>query len=57
MMLACIAPTLKPGDIVVTDNVSTHKVNGVGEAVGATLRAGAVEGLANSPPASPQPIA
>jgi DDE superfamily endonuclease len=37
----CLAPTLKPGDIVVLDNVSTHKVNGVVEtieAVGATLR-------------------
>ena len=37
----CLAPTLKPGDIVVLDNVSTHKVNGVAEAieaVGATLR-------------------
>jgi len=36
-----LAPTLKPGDIVVMDNVSTHKVNGVAEAieaVGATLR-------------------
>ena len=35
-----LAPTLKPGDIVVMDNVSTHKVNGVAEAiqaVGATL--------------------
>ena len=37
----CLAPTLKPGDIVVMDNVSTHKVNGVAEAIaaaGATLR-------------------
>jgi transposase len=37
----CLAPTLKPGDIVVLDNVSTHKVKGVAEAieaVGATLR-------------------
>ena len=37
----CLAPTLTPGDIVVLDNVSTHKVNGVAEAieaVGATLR-------------------
>lgn len=37
----CLVPTLKPGDIVVLDNVSTHKVNGVVEAieaVGATLR-------------------
>ena len=36
-----LAPTLKPGDIVVMDNVSTHKVNGAAEAVeavGATLR-------------------
>jgi transposase len=37
----CLAPTLEPGDIVVMDNVATHKVNGVAEAigaVGATLR-------------------
>ena len=37
----CLTPTLKPGDIVVLDNVSTHKVNGVAEAieaVGAALR-------------------
>jgi transposase len=37
----CLAPTLEPGDIVVLDNVSTHKVNGVAEAIeaaGATLR-------------------
>jgi transposase len=37
----CLAPTLRPGDIVVMDNVSTHKVNGIVEAieaVGATLR-------------------
>jgi len=37
----CLAPTLKPGDIVIMDNVATHKVNGVAEAieaVGATLR-------------------
>jgi transposase len=36
----CLAPTLKPGDIVVMDNVATHKVAGVREAieaVGATL--------------------
>ena len=36
----CLAPTLKPGEIVVMDNVSTHKVKGVAEAieaVGATL--------------------
>src|SRR5262245_1707214 len=34
-------PTLQPGDIVIMDNVATHKVNGVAEAieaVGATLR-------------------
>lgn len=29
----CLAPTLKPGDTVVLDNVSTHKVNGVAEAI------------------------
>ena len=36
-----LVPTLQPGDIVVMDNVSTHKVNGVAEAIeaaGATLR-------------------
>ena len=37
----CLAPTLQPGDIVIMDNVATHKVSGVAEAieaVGATLR-------------------
>jgi transposase len=37
----CLAPTLKPGDIVVVDNLASHKVAGVAEAieaVGATLR-------------------
>jgi transposase len=37
----CLAPTLKPGDIVVMDNLAAHKVEGVREAieaVGATLR-------------------
>ena len=37
----CLAPTLKPGDVVVADNVSFHKVVGVEEAlrrVGASLR-------------------
>jgi transposase len=37
----CLAPTLKPDDIVVVDNVATHKVAGVAEAIetaGATLR-------------------
>lgn len=37
----CLAPTLKRGDIVVMDNVATHKVAGVREAIeaaGATLR-------------------
>ena len=36
-----LAPTLKRGDIVIMDNVSTHKVYGVREAIeaaGATLR-------------------
>ena len=36
----CLAPTLQSGDIVIMDNVATHKVNGVAEAieaVGATL--------------------
>jgi transposase len=37
----CLAPTLQSGDIVIMDNVATHKVIGVAEAieaVGATLR-------------------
>jgi transposase len=37
----CLVPTLKPGDIVVADNLATHKVAGVVEAIkaaGATLR-------------------
>jgi transposase len=37
----CLAPTLKPGDIVVMDNVPFHKVGGVQkaiEAAGASLR-------------------
>jgi transposase len=37
----CLAPTLKPNDIVVVDNLASHKVVGVVEAieaVGATLR-------------------
>jgi transposase len=37
----CLAPTLKPGDIVVMDNLGSHKVAGVAEAIeaaGATLR-------------------
>jgi transposase len=37
----CLVPTLKPNDIVVADNVATHKVAGVVEAIeaaGATLR-------------------
>jgi transposase len=37
----CLVPTLKPDDIVVVDNVATHKVAGVVEAIeaaGATLR-------------------
>lgn len=36
-----LCPTLRPGDIVVLDNLSSHKVEGVREAieaVGATLR-------------------
>jgi transposase len=36
-----LAPTLRPGDIVVLDNLSSHKVAGVREAIeaaGATLR-------------------
>lgn len=37
----CLCPTLHPGDIVVADNLSCHKVEGVRaaiEATGATLR-------------------
>ncbi len=36
-----LCPTLKPGDIVIADNLSSHKVAGVRqaiEAVGATIR-------------------
>jgi transposase len=36
-----LAPTLKPGDIVVMDNLASHKVAGIKEAIeatGATLR-------------------
>ena len=32
-------PTLKPGDIVILDNLSSHKVNGVEEAIVAAARA------------------
>jgi transposase len=31
-----LAPTLKPGDVVVLDNLSAHKVPGIREAVEAT---------------------
>ncbi len=37
----CLVPTLKPGDLVIADNLSCHKVAGVREALeaaGATLR-------------------
>ena len=37
----CLAPSLKPGDIVIMDNLSSHKVEGVIEpiiAAGATVR-------------------
>jgi transposase len=37
----CLVPTLKPGDIVVMDNLGSHKVAGIVEAIeaaGATLR-------------------
>ncbi len=40
-MQQCLAPTLKPGDIVIADNRSCHKVAGVKDAIeatGATLR-------------------
>ena len=29
----CLAPTLKPGEIVIMDNLSSHKVQGVREAI------------------------
>ena len=31
-----LCPTLQPGDIVVVDNLSSHKVSGVEEAIRAT---------------------
>ncbi len=40
-IIQCLAPTLKSGDIVVMDNLSSHKVEGVMEpiiAAGATVR-------------------
>ena len=36
----CLVPVLRPGDIVILDNLTSHKVRGVGEgiaAAGATL--------------------
>jgi transposase len=45
---ACLCPTLKPGDLVLADNLPSHKLTGVSkaiDAVGATLR--------NLPPYSP----
>lgn len=44
----CLVPTLKPGDIVIMDNLSAHKVAGVREAIEA---AGAI--LLYLPPYSP----
>ncbi len=44
----CLVPTLKPGDMVIMDNLSSHKVAGVREAIEA---AGAK--LAYLPPYSP----
>jgi len=32
----CLAPTLRPGDIVILDNLSSHKVAGIREAIEAT---------------------
>ncbi len=29
----CLAPTLRPGDIVVMDNLPAHKVKGIGQAI------------------------
>lgn len=37
----CLVPTLKPGDVVILDNLSSHKVAGIREAIeaaGATIR-------------------
>ena len=31
-----LAPTLRPGDVVILDNLSTHKIRGVREALEAT---------------------
>lgn len=44
----CLVPTLRPGDIVIMDNLSAHKVTGVREAIEA---AGAK--LVYLPPYSP----
>ena len=44
----CLVPTLRPGDIVIMDNLSSHKVEGIREAI---ERAGAV--LMYLPPYSP----
>ena len=49
-MQHCLGPTLKPGDLVIADNLSCHKVAGVHEAIearGATIR--------YLPPYSPDP--
>ena len=32
----CLAPTLRPGDVVVLDNLSSHKVPGIRQAIEAT---------------------
>ena len=32
----CLCPTLQPGDTVILDNLSSHKVAGVAEAITAT---------------------
>ena len=32
----CLAPTLRPGDIVVMDNLAAHKVAGIRDAIEAT---------------------
>ena len=31
----CLCPTLKPGDVVIADNLSSHKVAGIAEAIAA----------------------
>ena len=37
-----LAPTLRPGDVVILDNLATHKIRGVREAIAAVARAPAL---------------